>query len=461
VARWAIDLASSQITNLPRATEIRVDAPVLIFSAAVSLLTGILFGLAPALQSSRVNLVEALKGASRSAAAGTSRTGRMLVIGEVALTLVLLVASGLLLQSFLGLLKVPLGFQPAGLLTMRLSLSPGRFSSPDQMAATFDRLVTRVGQVPGVSGAAAALNLPPNAAVMAPLYVAGRTPEAMGERPVAVWSGITPQYFSTMQIPVLAGRPFSDHDLANGQRVAIVSEALAKRIWPGESPIGRSVQVGRLPGLSEIVGIVGDVKNSGVGTDALPQVYSPYVQRPWTLMNLVVRTTATDPLTASNAVRQAIQEVDRDQAVTNVQTMETALSSSIAQTRVIAALLGAFAVIAVLMAAAGLYGVIAYTVTQRTREIAVRLALGAEPGAVFWLVVRQGLGLTAVGIVCGVIGAGLATRAMGTLLFGVSDLDPMTYGVVSVLLVAVAIAACYLPARRAAGISPIVALRTT
>jgi putative ABC transport system permease protein len=221
------------------------------------------------------------------------------------------------------------------------------------------------------------------------------------------------------------------------------------------------MQVGRMPGPSEIVGVVADVKNAGVAADVLPQVYTPFVQRPWTLMNVVVRASAGDPLQLSNAVRAAIQETDRDQAVTNIQTVEMALANTIAQTRVIAALLGAFAVVAVLMAAAGLYGVIAYTVSQRTRELAVRLALGAAPGSVFWLVVRQGLGLTALGIVFGAIGAGLATRAMSTLLFGVSDLDPMTYIGVSLLLVGVAVAACYLPARRAARISPIVALRTT
>jgi putative ABC transport system permease protein len=461
VARWTIDLAASQIATLPRASEIHVDATTLIFSAAISLITGVLFGLAPALQSSRVNLVDTLKGASRSAAAGMSRTGRVLVIAEVALTLVLLVASGLLLQSFFGLLKVPLGFQPDNLLTMRLSLSPARFSSPTQMGTQFEQMVRRVGEVPNVASAGASLNVPPNSGVMAPLYVAGRTPEPTGERPVAVWSGITPDYFSTLRIPLITGRAFTDHDAASATRVAIISQSLAKRIFGDENPLGRSMQIGRLPGLSEIVGVVGDVKNAGVGSDALPEVYSPYVQRPWTQMNLVVRTNGGDPLALSNAVRGAIHEIDRDQAVTNVQTMVQALSGSIAQARVIATLLGAFAVIAVLMAAAGLYGVIAYTVTQRTREIAVRLALGAEPGAVFWLVVRQGLALTAIGILCGVIGAGLTTRAMRTLLFGVSDLDPITYVSVCAMLVIVAMAACYLPARRAARISPIVALRST
>jgi putative ABC transport system permease protein len=463
VARWTIDLAASQIASLPRGSEIRIDAGVLIFSATVSLVTGVLFGLAPALLASRVNLVEALKGASRSAASGTSRTGRALVIGEVALTLMLLVASGLLLQSFLGLLKVPLGFQPEGLLTMRLSLSPGRFASPEAMAERFERIVARVEQVPGVASAAASLNLPPASLVRAPLYVAGFTPEAMGERPVAVWSGITPQYFSTMRIPLLAGRGFSSHDGAGGQRVAIVSQSLAKKIFGRENPIGHRIQIGRLPGLSEIVGIAGEVKNVGIESEALPQVYSPYVQRPWTSMSLVARAgTATgDPRRLVGAVRAAIQEVDRDQAVTDVQTMEEGLASSIAQTRVIAVLLGAFAAIAVAMAAAGLYGVIAYTVTQRTREIAVRLALGARPGTVFWLIVRQGLWLTGFGIAFGIAGAIVATRAMSTLLFGVDDLDPLTYVGVSMLLVGVAMAACYLPARRAARISPITALRAS
>jgi predicted permease len=459
-ARWAIDIASLQFASLPRAKEIRVDANALIFSLVVSLLTGLLFGLAPALQSSRVNLVDALKGASRSAAPATSRTGRALVIGEVALTLMLLVASALLLQSFLGLLRVPLGFQPDGMLTMRLSLSPGRFATSDQMAAQFDRIVRRVGQVPGVKSVAASLNLPPNAGVMAPLYVPGRTPEPMGERPAAVWSGITPEYFATMRIPVIAGRVFTEQDLANTRRVAIVSESLARQIWRDESPIGRGMQVGRLPGPSEIIGVVGDVKNTGIGSDALPQVYSPYAQRPWTAMNVIVRTTVGDPMQMAGAVRKAIQEADPDQAVTNLQTLQHVLASSIAQTRVIAALLGIFAAIAVLMAAAGLYGVVAYTVTQRTREIAVRLALGARPSIVFWLVVRQGLGLTAFGISCGAMGAALATRAMRTLLFGVSDLALATGVVVSVALVVVATAACYLPARRAARISPIAALRT-
>jgi putative ABC transport system permease protein len=318
-----------------------------------------------------------------------------------------------------------------------------------------------VAQVPGVSGAAASLNLPPTSGVMAPLYVAGRTPEPMGERPIAVWSGITPRYFATMRVPIVSGRAFSEQDVANGHRVAIVSASLARQIWHGDNPIGRDIQVGRLPGLSEIVGIVGDVKNVGVDSASLPQVYSPFAQRPWTQMNLVVRAGAGDPAGVATAVRHAIQAVDPDQAVTNVQTMEDALASSIAQTRVIAALLGGFAAIAVLMAAAGLYGVIAYTVTQRTREIAVRLALGARPAEVFWLIVRQGLGLTGVGIVLGLGGAAMATRAMQTLLFGVGALEPPTCAAVSLLLVTVATIACYLPARRAARISPTVALRAS
>jgi predicted permease len=460
-ARWTIDLAASQISSLPRGTEIRVDATVLIFSAIVSLLTGVLFGLAPALQSSRVNLVDALKGASRSAAMGTSRVGRALVIGEVALTLMLLVASGLLLQSFIGLLHVPLGFQPDGLLTMRLSLAPARYPTPDQMATQMDRLVKRVGEVPGVQSAAVALHLPPNGTLMAPLYIAGRTPEPIGQRPVALWSSVTPGYFATLRIPVVAGRAFSEHDIAKSQLVSIISESIARQFWPGENPIGRSIQIGRMDRPSEIVGVVRDVKNSGVGSEPRPQVYTAYAQRPWTSMNLVIRTTGGgDPMQLAGTVRRAIQEIDRDQAITNVQTMEEALSGAIAQARVIAALLGAFAAIAVLMAAAGLYGVIAYTVTQRTREMAVRLALGARPGMVFWLIVRQGLGLTGIGIVLGAIAAMAAVRAMQTLLFGVSGLDPITYVGVSVLLVVVAAAACWLPARRAARISPIVALRT-
>jgi putative ABC transport system permease protein len=459
-ARWTIDLAASQIANLPRGTEIRVDATVLIFSAIVSLVTGVLFGLAPALQSSRVNLVDALKGASRSAATGTSRIGRGLVIGEVALTLMLLVTSGLLLQSFIGLLHVPLGFQPEGLLAMRMSLAPARYPTPDQMATQMDRLVRHVSEVPGVQSAAASLHLPPNANVMAPFYIAGRTPEPVGQRPTTVWAAITPAYFATMRIAMLSGRAFTDHDIGNSQPVAIISESIAKQFWPGENPIGRSIQIGRMDHASEIVGVVSDVKNVGVGSEARPQVYTPFAQRPWTSMNLVVRAAAGDPMRLAGTVRRAIQEVDRDQAITNVQTMDEALSGAIAQARVIAALLGAFAAIAVLMAAAGLYGVIAYTVTQRTREIAVRLALGAQPGMVFWLVVRQGLGLTGIGIALGAIGAVAAVRAMQTLLFGVSGLDPITYVGVSALLVIVAAAACYLPARRAARISPIVALRT-
>jgi putative ABC transport system permease protein len=282
---------------------------------------------------------------------------------------------------------------------------------------------------------------------------------AIGERPVGQWSGITPGYFTTMGIPLLAGRPFTARDDDNAPLVVIVSQNLARRVWPNESPLGRKLLVGRFPGFAEVVGVAGDVKNNGLANEPLLAMYTPYAQRPWPVMQFAIRVDGGDPLALANAVRGAVLEIDGDLPITRVETMDAALSNSVATARLMTALLIAFAIVALLMAAAGLYGVISYTVAQRTQEIGVRVALGAEPTSVMRLIAIDGLKLTAIGMAIGTGAALAAGRALSSVLFAVSPADPATYAAVLAIFAATACVALIVPVRRALAVDPLTALR--
>jgi predicted permease len=273
------------------------------------------------------------------------------------------------------------------------------------------------------------------------------------------WSAITPDYFATMGIPLVTGRVFTHGDTEQSPLVVVISQGLARRVWPNESPIGRRLLVGRFPGFAEVVGVVGDVKNNGLAREPMLEMYTPYPQRPWPAMQFAVRAAGGDPMALVNSVRAAVLAVDRDLPITRVETMDATLSDSIATERLMTALLVAFAAIALVMAAAGLYGVIAYTVAQRTQEIGVRVALGATPRSVVRLVAAEGLRLTAIGMLVGTVAAALVSRAMRSVLFDVSPADPATYALVLVLFAATACAALVVPARRALGVDPLTALR--
>jgi len=458
LAFWGVGFARSALEGLPRGSEIAVNGRALAFSLVVSLVAGVVFGLVPSSFLGRQAPVDALKGAGPRA---TSRRGAAgpLVIAEVALTLMLLVGAGLLLQSFTRLTQVPVGFRPDGLLTMRVSLPTSQYPDPAAMRSFIARLIPRLESLPGIAGAAGAMALPPTIVTMAP-YVAGdQQMVPIGERPIGQWSGVTPAYFGTMGIPLGAGRLFTERDDENAPLVVIVSQNLARRVWPNESPIGKKLLVGRFPGFAEVVGVAGDVKNNGLANQPLLAMYTPYAQRPWPAMQFAMRVQGGDPMTAANAVRAAVLEIDPDLPITRVQTMDAALSDSIATARLMTALLVAFAAVALVMAAAGLYGVISYTVAQRTQEIGVRVALGAEPRSVIRLIAIDGLRLTAIGMAIGTIAALAAGRALRSVLFAVSPADPATYAAVLAIFAVTACAALVVPARRALAVDPLTALR--
>jgi predicted permease len=281
----------------------------------------------------------------------------------------------------------------------------------------------------------------------------------IGERPAGQWAAITPGYFATMQIPIVDGRALTAADDQAAPLVVVVSQSLARRVWPNESPIGKKMLVGRFPGFAEVVGVAGDVKNNGLAQPPAPEIYTPYAQRPWPAMRLVLRSAAGDPLALTNAARAALTSIDRDEPITQVETLESSLAGSVATVRVTTALLTAFAIIALVMAAAGLYGAIAFTVERRTQEVGIRVALGADAWSVLRLVAGEGLCLAAMGMGIGLVAAVAASRALGSVLFDVSPVDPLTYAAVLVVYSAAALTAAIVPARRALRVDPLIALR--
>jgi len=459
LASWSVDLAASALSGLPRGSEIAVNGRALLFSCGVSLAVGVVFGLVPLSLVTRQSAADALKGGGRGATVARRGPRHLLVIAEVALSLMLLVGAGLLLHSFARLTHVPVGFNAEGLLTLRVSLPTSTYADAAAMRAFMSRLVRRLEATPGVASAAASMALPPTITTMAPYLTGDQPPVGIGQRPVAQWSAITPGYFATMGIPLLAGRVVTDRDTEQSPLVVVISQGLAKRAWPNESPIGKKLLVGRFPGFAEVVGVVGDVKNNGLAREPLLATYTPYPQRPWPAMQFAVRAAGGDPLALSNSVRAVFFAVDRDVPITRVETMDAALSDSIATERLLTVLLIAFAAVALVMAAAGLYGVIAYTVVQRTQEIGVRVALGAEPRSIVRLVAFEGMWLTATGMVAGTIGAAAVSRAIRSVLFDISPGDPVIYAAVFVLFIVTAGAALVVPARRALAVDPITALR--
>ena len=459
LAYWSVGLASSILSGLPRGSEIAVNGRVLVFSLAVSLAAGLVFGLVPSSLLARQSPADALKTGGHRATAARGGAANVLVIAEVALSLMLLVGAGLLMQSFARLTHVPVGFNPDRLLTLRVSLPTSTYADPAAMRAFMARLMPRLEATPGVSHAAASMALPPAVTTMAPYVAADQPMVPIGGRPVGQWSAITPRYFETLGIPLVSGRVFTDRDNEQAPLVVVISQGLARRVWPDGSALGRKLLVGRFPGFAEVVGVVGDVRNNGLAREPMVEMYTPYPQRPWPAMQFALRAAAGDPLALANGVRAAVLAVDRDLPVTRVETMDAALSDSVATERLMTGLLLAFAIVALAMAAAGLYGVIAYTVTQRTQEIGVRVALGAEPRSVVRLVAAEGLRLTAVGMAAGTLAAVAVSRAMRSVLFEVSPADPVTYTAVLLVFAATACAALVVPARRALRVDPITALR--
>ena len=460
LALWGVAaLVAATPLDIPRLQSARVDTMVLAFATLVSMATGIIFGVAPALQLSRPDHGEALNEAGRgSSGSRAARTGRALVVAEIALSLVLLTGAGLLVRSFLELQRVEPGFVPQRAVTMQLLLPGSRYPDEAAQIRFFREVHDRMAAAPGVQSAAVSTTLPMSGSSLGAGFTVDDHPVANpADRPTAAGFAISPDYFATMGIQLVRGRAFTARDDENGPPVAIINETMARRFWPGEDPVGRRLT--SYSGVSrEIVGIVRDVKNRDLAENAGPQLYTPYVQRPWPFLAVVARTTG-DPVGLSATLRQAVGSVDPDLAAADVRTIDDYLAQSVATPRFNATLIAGFAVLALFLAGCGLYGVMSYAVVQRSREIGIRMALGAQPGDVRGMVVSQAMKMGLAGLMVGLAGAFAATRLLGNLLFGVGPSDPATFATVCGLLLSVVLVAAYVPARRATRVDPMVALR--
>ena len=462
---WLTDVLMSMLPeSAPRLEHIGIDYRVLAFALGVSALTGILFGIVPALQASKLDVTSALKEGGRSGEGHRRTSARsLLLIGEVALSLMLLVGAGLLIKSFLRLQEIRPGFNAHNVLIANLALPYPKYQY-EQFEEFFRQLKERLEAAPGVQAAGGSMNLPLNASG----YAIGRgfipegRPLTVDENRDAMFSSITGDYFRALQIPLLSGRTFELRDNADAPKVVIINETIAKRHFgsPAEA-IGKRLSIWRDEKfMREIVGVVGDTKTGSLTGEGGAQIYVPNAQARENFMGLVIRT-AGDPAAFATTLRHEVQALDKDQPIYNVRTMDDVVMNSLGTRRVSMQLFAVFAIAALLLAAIGIYGVMAYTVTQRTQEIGIRMALGAQRSDVLGLVVRQGMTLAAIGVVAGLAGAFSLTRVMASLLFNVRPDDPTTYLAISFLLIVVAFLACYLPARRAAKLDPVIALSRT
>jgi putative ABC transport system permease protein len=469
---WLLDLLVRVVpADIPRLQEVGFDGGVLLFVFSVSVVTGVLFGLMPALSASNPDLTVNLKEGGKGAGTGLrgQRFRGALVVTEIALSLVLMIAAGLLLRSFGRLLEVNAGFDPHQVLMARIwlpvpnnpELDPYR--PPAKRVAFVREVLRRATSLPGVQYAAiGAGNAVP---LLGPHFTGSFTIEEKAEsdadRPTAQMSSVTPDYFRTLGTPLLRGRLFADSDAGDAQRVALIDEATARRFWPNEDPVGRRVKPGarnsNAPWMT-IVGIVGNIKTEGFDQPDVPHLYLPALQSPGYAMAVYLRAEG-DPSRLTQALREQVRAVDPDLPVFGERTMEDVVSASLARRRFALQVVGGFGVLALLLAGVGVYGVVAYSVSQRTREIGIRLALGASSGAILRWVFKQGMRLTLLGTAAGLVVAFALTRLLGGLLFGVSAADPVTYVGLALLLALVSLLACYIPARRATKVDPMVALR--
>jgi putative ABC transport system permease protein len=464
-AIWGIDSLKAFLPSVPRIDEISPDVGVLAFTAFVSLGVGIFAGLLPAWRASHPNLAGSLNESSRGSTEGAAggRTRAALVVVEIVLALVLLASAGLLVESFLRLQKVPAGFDPSNVTTARVALPETNYGKPQQAGDFYKKLLDRLAALPGVQSVAAAWWIPLSGSEIGFNVDVEERPMAAGQQPIAEVNVVTPDYFRTVHVPIRRGRAFTDRDDRNATPVAIITEGFAKQFFPGEDPIGKriipngSVDSGKPP-VREIVGVVADMHLISLRLPPKPQIYVPHQQFAIQTMSIFVRSQMVEAA-LMGTLRRAVNEIDKDIPVYRVRTLPDYLSQSIAQPRLNAMLVGLFALIALLLAAAGIFGVMSYSVTQRTQEIGIRLALGAQRYDVLRLVVLQGMRFVGAGIVLGLIGAFICTRLLQSLLFGIGATDLRTMFAVTVILTAVAFIACLLPARRATLVDPVRALR--
>ena len=460
LAMWGIDLLIAVSgDNLPPTAQVRIDGTVLGFTLLVSLATGVLFGLAPALRTMKVNLSSSLKEGGRSVGEGVQRnlTRSILIVAESAVAVVLLIGAGLLIRSLVRLQHTSPGFDSSNVLTMRLDLPEVKYPTPEKITTFFQELETRIGGLPGVESTGMITELPlsgqPNDI---PFFVEGRPP-ATHQSFGADFRYVNTQYFKALHIPFLRGRNFTELEVAKSAKVILISELLAKEAFPNEDPIGHRLAVGMGDfGMFEVIGVVGDIRHRALDSEPLPAMYMPSLERSW--MNIVIRAQGDQGQLAA-AVRKEVKAIDPDQPVASVKPMDDWLAISVSSHRYRTLLLGLFALIALVLASTGIYGVMSYSVTQRTHEIGVRMALGARRFDVLKLVVQQGMVLVVIGLVLGILGAIALTRVMSSVLYEITPKDPVTFVVVAIFLPVVALVACYIPARRATKVDPLVALR--
>ena len=454
--------------SVPRLHEISIDSGVLLFALVLSIASGILFGLAPALRLGALNLSDALKDAARGSGTGAvwgrgQNLRRVLVVAELALSVMVLVGAGLLIRSFVRLQNVPAGFSPSGVLTMEITLTPPRHADGAAVMESYRQLWPRLAQIPGVA-AAGGISALPLSGMMAwgPITVEGRIPPP-GEKFInADQRFVGGDYFRAMEIPLVAGRQFTDHDTRTADRVVIVDEFMAKQFWPGADAVGKRIRLGGSDSTSPwmtVVGVVGRIKQDALDSDSRIAVYFPHLQFPTRSMNVILKTSA-DPMTLASAATAEIRKMDPDLPVYNVRTMTERVGVSLARRRFAMLLLTLFAALALGLAAIGVYGVIAYLVTHGTRELGIRIALGATPQGILALVVRHGMTLAALGIAAGIAAALALARFMRGLLFEIDAFDPATFVGVVLVLTGVALAATIVPALRASRIDPIQSLRS-
>jgi putative ABC transport system permease protein len=483
IAVWGVELLASVPYNTPDLftpynianQQIGLDGRVLVFTLALSALTGVVFGLAPAIQVSNSNLNESLKDAGTKSGAGRRNRARgLLVVSEVALSVMLLVGAGLLIKSFARLNEVDPGFRAENVLTANVKLPQSKYRENRQVATFYKQLLDRASLLPAVESAGAVEYLPMSGIDSSTgFFIDGRPEPAPTERPQTHYRAVSSDYFRSMGMVIREGRAFRESDDTEAPRVALVNETMARRYWPDENPIGKRVALDleamrfypdRAPDMDipsamrEIVGVVADVKHSRLEGEAVPEMYIPYLQRPTRDMTVVLRTNA-DPAGLIPALRDVAAAIDKDQAIADINTMSNLLTASIAQPRFNMLLLAIFAALALLLAAVGVYGVVSYSVTERTREIGIRMALGAGARDVLGLVMKEGLMLSMIGVAAGLAAALAMTRVLSSLLFDVSATDPIVFAGISLILMGVALGASFVPARRATKVDPMVALR--
>jgi len=467
IAFWGVAAITKLLpTDFPRLDEIQIDLRVLGFTFVASMLTGILFGLVPALQVSRSDIQEAIRETGRGASGSRrqSRFRQALIVVEVALSVVLLAGAGLLFRSFLRLQSVDAGFVSQQVLTARLTPSGTNFANDADYAKFYNGVIEKVGAIPGVQDAGIINTLPLFKGPTAGFRVEGRPVTTPDKWPSVNYRVVSPNYFRAMGVPVLQGRAYTDRDNQNAPLVMMVNQQLAREIFPDENPVGKRITFGGTntdgqPRWFEIVGVVANVRSVELREEPTAELYFSAQQDLWPAMSLVVRS-SVEPSSLSASVRQAVNEVDRSVPVADVKTMDHVVSESITQPRFNLFLLGLFSAVAMILSAAGIYGVTAYTVTQRTHELGIRLALGAQVGDVLKMILGQGMAVIGVGLVVGLAAAFALMRLLRSLLFGVGENDPLTFAAITVVLVFVALIACYIPARRATKVDPLVALRS-